>query len=149
MILLIQLSQFIILEIQLSQLSIMFWVQVVVQWENIFQLSQNISRSFNCLIISKQSICLTFSKQSKAKAMKQSICLTNDKEVHLTHYILSIHLSHGFPRSLSVSYGQRSIQLTIKIRFWYMSFVSKRLSKIFAALAGEERRDFRFDIFKK
>ena len=41
MILLIQLSQFIILEIQLSQLSIMFCVQVVVQWENIFQLSQN------------------------------------------------------------------------------------------------------------
>ena len=39
----IQMSHFIILDIQLSQLTIMFCVQVVVQWKYIFQLSQNFS----------------------------------------------------------------------------------------------------------
>ena len=39
----IQMSQYIILDIQLSQLTIMFCVQVVVQWKYIFQLSQNFS----------------------------------------------------------------------------------------------------------
>ena len=43
MMLQIQMSQFIILDIQLSHLTIMFCVQVVVQWKNIFQLSQNFS----------------------------------------------------------------------------------------------------------
>ena len=44
MMLQIQTSQFITLDIQLTKLSVMFYEQVVVQWEkNIFQLSQNFS----------------------------------------------------------------------------------------------------------
>ena len=64
MMLQIQMSQFIILDIQLSKLYVMFCVQVVVQWEKIY---------FNCL---KTLVGHNYPKVSTSEPGKFSVFLT-------------------------------------------------------------------------